>query len=1256
MSDEPNKPNNLDEYDLPWDPAPKSASAPEKAKPAGRGSSGTTPKTGISPYFRVTVSLDKPYDPELCRSACVDLYANTRVLLVPQDVRDEGDRVVLVLGGDSRASSPDVKGQTSSLSSEIVQRMIRKGITRFLSCEIVEFKTFCQGIVGGKESSEANRIGSIINSRIHDETKKIDWNKLLSTREFDPKTYLHDNAPLSFSNDDDITQLCSQMRARLKGSVRGQSRPIEEFCTGINAILRNMLIRSKKDPSSLTRDDRRPLGVFMFCGPSGVGKTFLSELASEELAGYGFDYRRFDMTGYMGHECANYMIGFPKTYRAARPGDLTNYVMKHPRSVIVFDEIEKADEGVKHLFLQVLQEGTLYDNYYGEDVPFSNTILIFTTNAGRSAYEGEAGSDLSGISKHAIIDAIGKDKGSGGRSAIPSALLSRLAAGTVIMFNRLGSRDLLDICDQEFEKASRQYQQTSGIEITHDQYVPTALLLSSGGLSDARSVSGDARKFVTRYMGKLIQALHDDDDRNASSKKPQEARPKPRKVAFKVDLEGIEDQQIKEYFTGKKLMRVFCLAEQSKAKGDKLAGNPRVVSLSDGVKLELHYPDDLGFGSNPAEYPKYDDVCDKVGHFDAALIDIGFGQEASSKAVRYYGAMDIKTYGRRFFQHLHAKKPDMPIFIIRPRGGWRYPSEADRQIFLKEGARDFLDTEKDSFFDDLRDKIDDSVKEKNVFDLTRRRKVLKYSAAMPRASKGGGFGPNETLTILLNEFSLSTAPDSRDANDILCGLSIPSDSFDDVIGNAQAVDSLKKVSLCLKDPSRFLGNSLNMPRGVLLHGKPGTGKTMMARAMAHDADAVFIPTEANKLLAGGAPEIHRIFGVARRYAPAIVFIDEFDNIAQPRERLGVSGQAVVNALLTEMDGFKRVDARPVVVLAATNFAPDKLDAAAMRRFDTQILVTIPDAKGRETLIRRTIGKIPVLSAGKSAGAMQGGPAGAEGSEQGGPSTPKISEAGVLYLVNETAGWSPARIVDLINYLGREALLAGHSSASAVAPKDDDAWLRDRFELHELGEPYELDAATEDDVAIHESGHALVAYVSGLHPNSVTTISRASYLGLTKFDQREGLNISMGDILADVRVALGGRAAECIYYGAQAGKGFSEGISSSAKSDLSHATGRLLYALCDLGLDMNFGMAIYPSGQPIPSRAMDRANAYLLYEFSEARRILEEHEMALFTLAKELRKDKYLKGPQIEKVFDSCGVKFNSYVPASPNDDGRDDGN
>ena len=162
----------------------------------------------------------------------------------------------------------------------------------------------------------------------------------------------------------------------------------------------------------------------------------------------------------------------------------------------------------------------------------------------------------------------------------------------------------------------------------------------------------------------------------------------------------------------------------------------------------------------------------------------------------------------------------------------------------------------------------------------------------------------------------------------------------------------------MKNPKKFVENGLRAPKGVLLYGPPGTGKTMLAKAVASEAGVTFISAEGNqflkKYIGEGKDNLHELFSVARKYAPAILFIDDFEAIAQERsggEHSMAKGEDVLTALLTEMDGFNTDISRPVFVLAATNFdvtpgSGKSLDQALLRRFDSKICVDLPNKEER----------------------------------------------------------------------------------------------------------------------------------------------------------------------------------------------------------------------------------------------------------------------------------------------------------------------
>jgi hypothetical protein len=178
---------------------------------------------------------------------------------------------------------------------------------------------------------------------------------------------------------------------------------------------------------------KRPRAIFVFAGPPGVGKTFLAEQAAEALA---IPYKRFDMSSFADHQSYMGLVGFEKSYQGAKEGTLTGFVKKNPHSILLFDEIEKAHLNTIQLFLQILDAGRLTDRYLDEDIAFKDTIIIFTSNPGRSLYEGDAQANAAGYpAKH--LSTLLKLKRT--RSGPPFFLPPSRAAwyGWTLLFNHL---------------------------------------------------------------------------------------------------------------------------------------------------------------------------------------------------------------------------------------------------------------------------------------------------------------------------------------------------------------------------------------------------------------------------------------------------------------------------------------------------------------------------------------------------------------------------------------------------------------------------------------------------------------------------------------------------------------------------------------------------------------------------------------------------------------------------------------------------
>jgi cell division protease FtsH len=347
-------------------------------------------------------------------------------------------------------------------------------------------------------------------------------------------------------------------------------------------------------------------------------------------------------------------------------------------------------------------------------------------------------------------------------------------------------------------------------------------------------------------------------------------------------------------------------------------------------------------------------------------------------------------------------------------------------------------------------------------------------------------------------------------------------TFDDVAGIDEAKSELSEIVDFLQNPERYGRLGGRMPHGVLLSGAPGTGKTLLARAVAGEAHAAFFSISAAEFIEAivgvGASRVRDLFAKAKEAAPSIIFIDELDAIGRSRQgSVSVTGsnderEQTLDQILTEMDGFESSQA--VVVLAATN-RPDVLDSALLRagRFDRRVAVQPPDRGGREKILEVHTRSIP-LDQTVTLGALAA-------------STPGMVGADLANLANEAA------------------LLAARRNHEKVQMSD----FTDSLEKIMLGAPRGilLSPADRERTSYHESGHALVGMLTpGADPvRKISIIPRGMALGVTlSTPDADRVSYSLEDLLVKIRVALGGRVAEEVVYGT---------ITTGAESDIQQLT-------------------------------------------------------------------------------------------------------
>ena len=448
-------------------------------------------------------------------------------------------------------------------------------------------------------------------------------------------------------------------------------------------------------------------------------------------------------------------------------------------------------------------------------------------------------------------------------------------------------------------------------------------------------------------------------------------------------------------------------------------------------------------------------------------------------------------------------------------------------------------------------------------------------------------------------------------------------TFKDVAGVDEAQEELSEIIEFLKDPQRFQKLGGRIPKGVLLVGAPGTGKTLLARAVAGEADVPFFSISGSdfvEMFVGvGASRVRDLFDQGKKHAPCLIFIDEIDAVGRQRGA-GLGGghderEQTLNQLLVEMDGFNTSDG--VILMAATN-RPDVLDRALLRpgRFDRQVVVAHPDIVGREAILQIHIRN---------------------------NNLPLAEDVIVKTLARGTPGFSGA---DLANMVNEAALLAARRSRDKVTMQDfEDA--KDRVLMGPERRSLAISNEEKRLTAYHEAGHVLVGRLTP-HTDPIhkaTIIPRGPALGITSWlPEEDRHNVTKSYCIGMLRMAMGGRAAEEVV--------FNE-FSSGAAGDLNTATQRAHAMVCEWGMSdlgpINFGSnnEVFLGRDFVKERsfsdetaaAVDNEIHKLLKDaYAEAKTIVLKRREILEALADELVERETLEADDIDEIIRRMGGK------------------
>ena len=922
----------------------------------------------------------------------------------------------------------------------------------------------------------------------------------------------------------ELAEKSAELGIALSASIVGQDSAIKKMENAYFNLLRREMMNEK---------NKGPRGVFLFAGPPGVGKTYMAQLFAEF---HQEKFRRFDMSGYSHDGSVVGIVGLDGQYKGARPGEFTNFVKNNPNGIVLFDEIEKAHPDVIRLFLRVLDEGVCIDECDKEEIDCSGCTIIFTTNAGKQLYVDANDENLTELPDSVIIDALAKDINLETRTPyFPPEMISRLSSHTIVMFNHLSSDVIYKLVKKDVETHLKKTEGIYHIDVSQGSSIITqTIMYSIASNIDARKASKLAGRIIDKEIYEFVSMLKERGEHTDIER-----------ITWRI--KSADNTDVLQMYQQEKDAVVVVF-------GDK---NGEIQCASEHENITIKSVCSL---DALREILQKENVC-------CAFIFYEYGLGLTENKL---SLIDVPSRGRGAWMAIQKENKDIPTYILTNETVGHIYSRSERLAFQAKGILDFVEIK--SFSEKLDEVCAACTCRKNVKKMISKRQVLNYhtSKTYDTHSKSG--------EIVFCDLKFEQVIEAEDKSAFLSAVERPNLTWDDIYVANDVKEELIYFINYLTNPVEYKKLGLRTPKGALMYGPPGTGKTSLAKIVAAESGMNFIVTTGADLLQGGSIAVEKVFRQARKYAPAVLFVDEIDAIGMSRNYGTVN--VALNTLLTEMDGFAKLNDKPVFVMAATNMGKS-LDSALRRRFDREFEVGLPDEYGRLWILSRSIEKHRDKFA--------------------------LSKEAIRSFVDRSYGLSIAMLGNIIEAALREAV--------RKSEKITDEMLDDVFEKILHGDA-KVNVSKEDIIhtARHEAGHAIIHLYYGNEPEYMSVVSRSGFNGYV-LAKNKNSHPTREDLLHRICAALGGRAAEME---------FGYGRTPGASADIEFATKIAEDMVCRYGMyEEEVGLAVI--------------SAENIHNYPEAHKLVNQILMEQLSTAKEIiRKKKHI----VEKMADAvCAKKY-----------------